>query len=56
MAADVRQWLESLGLGKYGDVFAENGVDVDIIADLDKARLSRLRFLDPTCNWRPREV
>ena len=35
MADDVRQWLEELGLGKYGDVFVENGIDLDVIADLD---------------------
>ena len=35
MADDIRQWLEELGLGKYGDVFVENGIDVDVVRDLD---------------------
>ena len=42
MADDIRQWLEELGLGKYGDVFVENGIDVDVVADLDKDDLQQL--------------
>ena len=42
MADDIRQWLEELGLGKYGDVFVENGIDVDVFADLDKDDLQQL--------------
>ena len=34
MAEDIWQWLEDLGLGKYGDVFVENGIDVDVLSDL----------------------
>ena len=34
MADDIRKWLEELGLGKYGDIFAENAIDVDVLDDL----------------------
>ena len=34
MADDIRQWLEELGLRKCGDVFVENGVDMDIITEI----------------------
>ena len=42
MEDDIRQWLEELGLGKYGDVFVENGIGVDVVADLDKDDLQQL--------------
>ena len=35
MADHIRPWLEELGLSKCGDVFVENGVDMDIITELD---------------------
>ena len=35
MADNIRQWLEELGLRKCGDLFVENGVDMDIITELD---------------------
>ncbi|TDJ65144.1 MAG: hypothetical protein E2O36_00595, partial [Proteobacteria bacterium] len=31
MANDIRQWLEELGLGKYGDVFVENEISVQAL-------------------------
>ena len=34
MADDIRQWLEELGLGKYGDVFVENDIEFDLLAEL----------------------
>ena len=34
MSAKVAQWLESLGLGKYQEVFAENDIDLDVLAHL----------------------
>ena len=42
MADDIRQWLEELELGKYGNVFVENGIDVDVVPDLDKDDLQQL--------------
>ena len=42
MGDDICQWLEELGLGKYGGVFVENGIDVDVVADLDKDDLQQL--------------
>ena len=42
MADDIRQWLEELGLSKYGDVFVENGVGLDVISDLDENDLEKL--------------
>ncbi len=35
MADDIRQWLEALGLDKYTDVFVENGIDLDIVGELN---------------------
>ena len=32
---DVRQWLDSVGLGEYADAFEENEIDWDVIPDLD---------------------
>ncbi len=26
-------WLEDLGLGKYAETFAENGIDLEILPD-----------------------
>ena len=34
MADDIYRWLAELGLGKYADVFVENGVDVDVLSEL----------------------
>ena len=41
MADDIRHWLEELGLGKYGEVFVENGIDADVVPDLDKDDLQQ---------------
>ena len=35
MVDDIRNWLDELDLGKYGDVFVDNGVGLDVIGDLD---------------------
>ena len=47
MADDIRQWLEELGLGKYGDVFLDDRLDVDVVADFDKDDLQQLGVSDP---------
>jgi len=43
MAVDIRQWLEELGLGRYADTFVDNGVDFDIITELDDSDLEKLK-------------
>ncbi len=42
MADDIAQWLEGLGLGRYARAFAENGVDLDILASLSDDDLKDL--------------
>ena len=33
---DIGHWLEQQGLGKYAGVFAENAIDFDVLADLER--------------------
>ena len=40
--SEITAWLENLGLGKYVEVFAENDIDVDILADLTEEHLKEL--------------
>jgi class 3 adenylate cyclase/predicted ATPase len=40
--SDLRQWLESLGLGRYADVFAQNDVDRETLAELTEHDLATL--------------
>jgi class 3 adenylate cyclase len=42
MAKDIVKWLEELGLGRFGDVFAENDVDLDILPRLSDDDLKEL--------------
>ncbi len=42
MADDIRQWLEELGLGKYGEVFVENEIDFGTLPRLDTEDLKEL--------------
>lgn len=42
IADDIRQWLEELGLGKYGDVFVENEVGVRDLPDVTNEDLKEL--------------
>ncbi len=42
MASDIREWLEKLELGKYGDVFVENEITQDEITDLNDDDLKEL--------------
>jgi len=39
---DVAQWLESLGLGKYAQVFAENDIGPDVLPQLSEEHLKEL--------------
>jgi class 3 adenylate cyclase/predicted ATPase len=43
--ATVQQWLEDLGLGQYAEVFADNAVDLDVLAELSDADLESLGIL-----------
>ena len=53
MAENIRQWLENLGLGKYGNVFVENevslrdlpGITDDDLKELDLPLGPRRRIL-----------
>jgi class 3 adenylate cyclase/tetratricopeptide (TPR) repeat protein len=42
MATNLCDWLQGLGLGCYAEVFAANGIDFDVIADLGEADLAAL--------------
>jgi class 3 adenylate cyclase/tetratricopeptide (TPR) repeat protein len=39
---DIRQWLESLGLGQYADAFEENAIDQDTLLELDHELLKEV--------------
>ena len=39
---DIGHWLEQQGLGKYAGVFAENAIDFDVLADLEREDLKDL--------------
>lgn len=40
--SDVARWLEGLGLGQYEQVFADNDISLDLLADLTEADLEKL--------------
>ena len=42
---DVTRWLESLGLDKYAEVFAENAVGLDVLHQLKETHLKELGVL-----------
>ena len=42
MSEDVATWLESLGLGKYVDVFVENDIDLHTLPELTEDDLREL--------------
>jgi hypothetical protein len=33
--SEIRKWLESIGLGQYGDTFEVNKVDMDLLGQVD---------------------
>ena len=41
----ISEWLVSLGLGEYGDRFAENAIDLSVIRDLTEGDLKELGVL-----------
>ena len=42
MTTNLKSWLDSLELGKYGDVFADNDIDVEILPYLTEEHLEKL--------------
>ncbi len=50
MVADVREWLQGLGLGKYAEAFAEN--DVDLLEVLPKLTEQGLKDLGQSLSHR----
>jgi len=42
VAADIREWLQGLGLDKYADAFAENDVDIVVLPKLTEQDLKDL--------------
>jgi hypothetical protein len=40
--ASIREWLETKGLGKYADSFAENEIDFDVLSTLTEEDLDKL--------------
>ncbi len=41
MAADIREWLEVLGLDQYAEAFAENDIDFRALPHIDQDDLNR---------------
>src|SRR4051812_1673518 len=39
---ELQQWLESIGLGQYAELFAKNDIDRNVLADLDDRDLEKL--------------
>ena len=39
---DVREWLDSLGLGQFGDAFAENAIDRELLPELNHELLEAI--------------
>ncbi|MEJ2122709.1 MAG: adenylate/guanylate cyclase domain-containing protein [Alphaproteobacteria bacterium] len=42
MARSIREWLAGLGLDRYAEVFEENDLDLDLVADLSDSDLKDL--------------
>ena len=40
--ADIRTWLDGLGLERYADVFEANDIDLDVLPHLTEAQLDDL--------------
>ena len=43
--SDIAQWLEGLGLGRYAQAFAENGIDLETLPHLREEDFERLGVL-----------
>jgi predicted ATPase/class 3 adenylate cyclase len=62
---DVREWLDSLGLGQFGDAFAENAIDWELLPELNHELLEaigisavghRMRILKAAANLAPQQI
>ncbi len=42
MAAEISAWLDSLGLSKYAELFAEQEIDFEIAKDLTDSELEKM--------------
>jgi hypothetical protein len=40
--SEVRKWLETIGLGQYGDAFETNDIDMDLLRQIDDQALRDL--------------
>ena len=40
--SDIAEWLTALGLGQYAQAFIDNGIDQDVLADLNDGDLQSL--------------
>jgi class 3 adenylate cyclase/predicted ATPase len=40
--SDLRNWLESIGLGQYANLFAQNDIDRDVLTELGERELENL--------------
>src|SRR4051812_10814376 len=40
--SDLREWLDSVGLGQYADAFAEHDIDFHVLPDLNEQDLEKL--------------
>src|SRR5690242_6781912 len=41
----IVQWLEGLGLGQYGEAFAQSAIDLSVLPDLTDADLEKIGVL-----------
>jgi len=37
--SEIREWLETIGLGQYGDAFEANKIDLDLLGQVDDQML-----------------
>ena len=42
--SDITTWLETLGLGKYQEVFIENEIVFDVLSELTEEHLKEMGF------------
>ena len=42
MPQDIATWLDELGLSEYTDAFAENAIEMDVLADLSEADFAQI--------------
>jgi hypothetical protein len=43
--SEIRKWLESIGLGQYGDAFEANKIDMDLLGQVDDQILKDIGVL-----------